>query len=573
MTTTPRATDGTAGTAGTAGTPWARRLLRPTVTLPAGVAAVFFVAGVVHLTRSWYPYGDWAVAELVLRHTDRYLPLSGPYSAQRGYNHPLPLVYAIQWLPYEVFGQRSAAGLATTIWWNGAWLAFLVWLLARARATWLGVVALATVPVMAGHVPSGSLILPWNPSLALVPGLVLVFVAWRVAVGSRRLLPVMVALAVWCAGAHLGFAPMALAVSAAGLVGLVATTVHRGGRGALRTLGRPVLVAGATALLLTSPLLVDLVRNGDSSNPVHIVERGRPEPDAATVPRSELMKVLRAELAVPPAWATTTPPYDAFLDIRSPQFPTVLVVGLAAAVAALRRRAHDELVGLGISLLGVVAATAGLANIEAGTLQPWYLLSAHAASMAFCAFVVWSVGRSLIALLSLVRNRASTAQPVPERTPATGATTPVAILRGVAAPVVAVAAAVLVVPSLHIQPHAPTIDGPSHVLAEAVGERYAPGTRLEIDGPIDFDGYVTQSLALRLDRAGFDVRVPDDQLYLFTPALEAPAGWSGTTLVVQIAEADAPPPHPDAQLVASAPISHPIFTAAETAAVWELPPG
>src|SRR5690606_24044662 len=137
--------------------------------------------------------------------------------------------------------------------WNGAWLAGLVWMLARARAVWLGVLAVVTVPIMAGNTPSGSLILPWNPSLALIPGVVLVFVAWRVALGSHRQLPVMVALATWCTGAHLGFAPFAISVSAAGVLGLVVATLRAGGTAGLRRLGRPVALATLTALALTAP--------------------------------------------------------------------------------------------------------------------------------------------------------------------------------------------------------------------------------------------------------------------------------------------------------------------------------
>lgn len=535
--------------------PWWRR---PTVTLPAAVMSVFFVAGVVHLTRRWYPYGDWAVAELVIRNTDRYLPLSGPYSAQRGYDHPLPLVYAIQWLPYHVFGERSSAGLATTIWWNGAWLAFLTWTLARVRAPWLGVAALATVPVMAANVESGSLILPWNPSLALVPGMVLVFVAWRVALGSRRLLPVAAGLAVWCTGAHLGFAPLAVSVSLAACIGLVVTTLDRGGRAALRTLLRPALLAAATATILAAPLLIDLVANGDASNPVHIVERGRPPADADTVPNDELLRVLRAELAVPPAWATERVPYSVYLHRPAGLFPAVLAVAAVAAAVAVRRRAHDEVVGIGIGLLGTVAATAGLVNIEAGTLQPWYLLSAHAASMAFCAFTAWSVSRSLGAALTAFggarvgRGIESARWAVP--------------------PVVALVAAMLVLPSLHLQPHAPDVDGPSLEMAAAVQDRYQPGTRLVFEGPVGIDGYFTQSVVLLLDRAGYDVRVPDDHLYLYSPALEAPDGWNGTRLVLQLSHGELVPPTPEAELITSVPVSHPIYVAAEEASVWEVPP-
>ncbi len=93
--------DEAAGRDGSRLRPW----LRPTVVAPVLVAAVFLVTGFVHLLTTWEPYGDWAVAELIVRHTGRYLPLSGPYSAARGYNHPLPLVYALQWLPYHLFGE------------------------------------------------------------------------------------------------------------------------------------------------------------------------------------------------------------------------------------------------------------------------------------------------------------------------------------------------------------------------------------------------------------------------------------------------------------------------------------
>ncbi|NLD75143.1 MAG: hypothetical protein GX643_00605 [Acidimicrobiales bacterium] len=544
--------------------PAPRRLVRPTFTLPAVVAAVFLVAGAVQLTRAWYPYGDWAVAELVIRHIDRYLPLSGPYSAQRGYDHPLPLVYAIQWIPYHLFGQRSSAGLATTIWWNGAMLASLVWLTARVRAPWLGLTALASVAVVAAQVPAASLILPWNPSLALLPGLLLVFVAWRVSTGSRRLLPVMAGLAVWCTGAHLGFAPMALALSAAGSAGLLVTTVRRGGRQALTTLVRPAAVAAATALLLASPMLVDLVRNGSASNPVHIVERGRPDPDATALPGSELLKILRSELALPPAWASSTPPYDEFYLVRDPRFPAALALGAVAAWTAWRRRAVDELAGMAIGLVGVVASVAGLANIEAGTMQPWYLLSAHATSIAFTSFVFWSTGRSLLHEVRS-RNESRANPPVsPHLDPVVGR---------FAAPAVALVAALAVVPSLQLQPHAADIDGPTLSLADAVVERFEPGDPLRVVGPIGVDGYVTQSLVLQLDRAGLDVRVPDGHLYLFSPAMGAPDGWNGTTLVVQLAEGAAVAPDESASLIAESPITHPIFSTADTVSVWELAPG
>jgi hypothetical protein len=534
---------------------------RPTLVLPAAVGISFFVIGLVQLATTWYPNGDWAVAELVVRHTSRVVPLSGPYSARRGYDHPLPLVYAIQWLPYQLTGQRSSAGLATTVWWNGAWLCFLLWLLARAGATWLGVLALATVTAAAARTPSATLLLPWNPSLALVPTLVLVFVAWRVALGSRRLLPVLAFLAVWCAGAHLGFVPLVVPVAAVAVVGLVTTTVRRGGAGALTSLWRPAAIALAVSVTLVSPMLIDLARNGDTANPVRIVERGPLADSVPTVPRTEVAKVLRAELAIPPAWARTTPPFDLIFIQRSPRFPWAIVLGAGVVAAAWWRRAHDEVLGMGIALLGVVSATLGLSTIEASSLQPWYLLPAHAASMAFWALGLWSTGRSL---RDLAHHRGVAVAP----RPTVGATP----ARAALAPVTAIALVALLVPSLRTDGLTPATHDQVRVLAEAVAGELPPGSAVLLDGPIDVDGFYTAALALALDRAGFDVRVPDDQLFLFTPALAAPERWQPTTLLVQISAGPALPPAPGTRLLAETRIEPLLLTSADHLSLWVLEP-
>ena len=207
------------------------RWFRPTVTLPVAVGAVFFVAGVVQVANNWPVIGDWAVAELIVRHLGRHLPLSGPYSATRGYNHPLPWVYAIEWLPYRFAGSRSSAAPAMALWWNGAWASFVVWMLARRKANGLAVIALAALLIMASSIEGVVLLLPWNPNLAVVPAFALLFVSWRVAIGESRFLPLSVGLGIWCAGANLAFLPFA-----AVLVLVVAGNVPMKGQSLVRAL-------------------------------------------------------------------------------------------------------------------------------------------------------------------------------------------------------------------------------------------------------------------------------------------------------------------------------------------------
>ena len=547
-----------------------RRWLRPTVVLPAVVGAGFAVLGAVWLARLWVPNGDWAVAELVVRHTSRVIPLSGPYSAARGYNHPLPLVYALQWLPYRMFAQRSSAGLATTLWWNGTWLAVLLWMTARIRAPWLGLAAFAGVVVMSAKTPSGSLLMPWNPTLAVVPAVVLVFVAWRVALGSRRSVPVMAGLGVWCVGAHLGFAPFVAPLGLISLVSLVIVTARRPDtdsdrRGADRArrwnwsavsgLWRPLLAGVGVALVLVSPMIVDVATNRGESNPANIVRNGRLEDGTVRVSNGELLKVFTAELALPPAWATVDPPYTYVMRVSPLRFPWVALVGVAAAALAWRRRAYDELAGMGLAVTALGGAIAGLANIGAGSILPWYLLPAHAASIALYAFVAWSTARSVLALVDSL---------LPRRTPAKAPSW--------LAPVTALVLVVLVAPTLRLDLLTIDTDVAVADLLAGATEAVPTGAPVELVGPVNYDGFYTAALALALDREGYDVRVPDDQLYIFTDAMRAPREWTPTRLLVQFTKGGLVAPQPGARLLAQSPIGDMIFVEADRISLWEAPP-
>ena len=248
------------------------------------------------LGRHWTPVGDWAVAELILRHMPSTLPLSGAYSMMRGYNHPLPWMYYIEWLPYRLSGDRSAAELATLVWWNGACLALLAWLLARRRALTLAAIAIPLALVMASRGDTATLILPWNPYFALLPAFVLVFAAWRFAVGDTELLPLVVALALLASGMHLAYLPSAVAVVAVAVVWHVCT--RRGRSNA--PWRRPAVITACVALVVLAPVLIDLVVHGRASNPwqiaSHLVHPSN------HIPPSQIFQLLRAELAIPPTW-------------------------------------------------------------------------------------------------------------------------------------------------------------------------------------------------------------------------------------------------------------------------------
>ncbi|MCB0976424.1 MAG: hypothetical protein KDB02_03090 [Acidimicrobiales bacterium] len=529
---------------------------RSTVVLPLVVGSAFFLIGVGFLLTTWTPIGDFAVAELVIRHATRFVPLSGPYSADRGYNHPLPLVYLIQWLPYHLFGERSSAGLATSIWWNGAWLTFLVWLTARLRMAWLGLAVLAATAVLAARTPSLSLLMPWNPTLGLIPSVVLVFACWRLALGSHRYLPLVGGLSVWCVGAHLGFVPMVVPMVLAAVTSLVAVTVRRHGARKLLTMWRPAVIAVAVGLLLASPMIVDVVRNRSDSNPAHILDNGRADQSLPRVQTEDVTKVLRAELAIPPAWGRPDPAFTVIWNVHPPRFPWMVFIGAVAAVAALRRKARGEVLAMGLSLLGLLGAVAGLATIT-GQIQPWYLIPAHSASMALYAIVAWSGGRSIAHAVRTRRPAPATEKPWAPR---------VVALQSV----VAMALVVSIVPQLDSDVIHPPIDGKIMQLTRAATDALPAGSTVLLDGPIAIDGFYTAAIALQLDKAGFAVRVPWNQTYVFTDALRLSDSTTPAHLVLKFSKGKADPPAPDAVLLAEVDIGNLLYADLDRVSLWLL---
>ncbi len=507
-----------------------RRWSDPATSAVLAVGAVFAVAGVLQLIGTWRAVGDYAVAELIVRHLGRHVPLSGPYSAQRGYNHPLPTLYALLWPAYALSGGRSSSSVATAVWWNGASAALIVWVLARRKAAGLALLAVAALPVLAGRQGRNVFVLPWNPNLGLITLLALVFVCWRVMHGERRLLPLAVALAAWSTGMHLGYLLPAAALGLAACVGLLVSTLRRDGATGLRRL-LPAVAAGVAVLaLFAAPAVVDLVAHGQTSNPTRILHADNPQ--GVSVPAREARLVLQAELSIPPAWAVTKVPFSRPFRLGQLQQPWLLLLSAVAVAAALRRHAFDEVTGIGLSLLGVLVSCAQLIHMADRVLQPWYLYPAHATSVALCAFTVWSLARSAGAL--------------------TRVRPPAALVR-VGTPLAFGLASLLLLPSLRTPEHHNQIHRTSAQLVEQVARAVPKGSRVLVSAPVRFDGFYSETIVLVLDKAGYDVRVPDDERWLYTAAMtKASPAWlaSAKTLTITLGKDRPTPPEPGDRLVA-----------------------
>ncbi|HEY3831596.1 MAG TPA: hypothetical protein VGO03_04840 [Acidimicrobiia bacterium] len=463
------------------------------------LVAVFAIAGFAVATLHWTPVGDWAVAELILRHMPATLPLSGAYSATRGYNHPLPWMYYLEWLPYRLSGDRSAAELATLVWWNGACLALLAWLLARRQALMLAAIAIPLALVMASRGDTATLLLPWNPYFAVFPAFVLVFAAWRFAVGDTSLLPLVVALALLATGMHLAYLPSSVAVVVVAMVWHMCARRARGNRDA-DAWRRPAIIAACVALVVLAPALVDLVLHGRASNPWQIAHQfAHP---SNHIPPSQIFHLLGGELAIPPTWMSGRVEFAVYAYQPRAQFPWLLVAAVPVVVLAYRRRARDELALLAIASAALAGGTLGLLRANDTSLKVWYALMMHVGAATVFIALAWSTLRT-------VKHYVHT--PVPK-----------AARLGVAVIVIG-GTSITYMARQHVPAWMNQIATTMQPLATAGAAAVPHHTPVVVNGPYNVDGYYSEALVLMLARDGVDVRVPTGAEYLFTRALRPPS--------------------------------------------------
>jgi len=556
----PDATDGTDAAPtliGADGPAPAARPHRWLEALPALAAAVVLLAaGAALLATTWHPVGDYAIAEIIVRHLFPHPPLFGPYSGSRPYHHPLPLVYALVWAPYEIFGQRSSAQLAATVWFNAVLIGLLVWITTRRRALGLGLLLLGAITLFARTNEPGHLSIPWNPYLGFVPAVVLVVVVWQTTLGRRWYLPLATGLATWCVGAHIGYAPTAVGLAAVTIVGLPLTLVRRHGRAGWRLLGWPLLASLGVLLVMVSPALADLAQHGSDSNPSAIWRWVQTSKDPI-IPSHTAWQAIFGDLSLRATWATGHRPYAVFGRLPHVPVPLLLVPLVLAVGFAAWRRAGDELAALATVSVAVLTTAIGILNLQSNHLVDWYLLPMHAMGVSLAGIVAWSLCRSAWHVIgphvSLPESRRR-------------------LLRTAGATVVAAALALLIVPTLHEQKITADMAAAPASLVPSVERAVPKSHTIVLVSPYKFDGYHPEALALDLDRAGYTVRYLPRDAYLFGKGLTIlPKGRPVTYLYTKLATPDVSPA-PGARLLGqSRPIPAALVAGLAPMVVWQLP--
>jgi hypothetical protein len=338
-----------------------RRLV---LTAAAAASIPIAVCAIRAVSDRWVPLGDTAYTAVnALDVFSGHTPLVGQWSSgataavdQPAYS-PGPLLFWMLAVPARL--PEASLMIVTIAIVNVASVAGALALARRRGGLGLMLAVAIAIPLMLASLPGEVHADIWNSSAPLLPLVLLVFLAWSLAAGEYRLLPLTVLVASFLVQSHLTFAAPAVGVTAVGVIGLVLTR-------------RPplpwVLAAVAVLLVCWSAPLVEQAKE----RPGNLVLLGRAAfADEPTAGIDTGWHAVVRTVGVRPWWLQDPddPVQRARQLRRDPgALATVtailILAGLvAAAIAGWRRRRFDVLTAAALALV----LCAALAQVAAST--------------------------------------------------------------------------------------------------------------------------------------------------------------------------------------------------------------
>jgi hypothetical protein len=483
----------------------------------AGVATVAGLAALVSmpvlvaigiLVRTpWHPFIDAAVHELRVRDvmsTDP--PLLGPAATFDGIqgelNHPGPMVFVAYALAYVVSGGSSfALGVGAALINLAALVGALVVAFRRGGVALTALTAVVLAVLVHG-IGLRAMVDSWNPLVATLPMLVLVLLAWSLAVGDLEVAPAAVLVGSFVAQAHLGLLGYTAVLVA--VVGVGAPVAGRrrwratdpDDRPALarrwRHLGLAALAVGVVCWL---PPLVEQVTAPDGGNLGRVASSLTTERVEPVAGRRVAVQTMASELGTVPPWVVPPERATGFVPTVGPSSAAGLLVPAVSVVVAAglawRGRRRDTLVLLGIVGALVAVAVPVVASIS-GPIHAHYVRALWVIGAALWLSVLWSI---LQAVMARPRGRRGVAR----------AAVPVSTVLVVA---LGVASVVQRPDPLTSTPHLQAYAAAAEQAVGPVGEAVDGRGPVEVLGDGTTEGWAAQTaLQLQLEKAGVPITV------------------------------------------------------------------
>ncbi|HEV8152579.1 MAG TPA: hypothetical protein VGP78_06580 [Solirubrobacteraceae bacterium] len=237
-----------------------RRLAVAIAAVAVVVVAAPIVAALIRALDAGYVVnGDQAI--IAARASDVFtsrFPLVGGFSTvtylvhERAY-HPGPLLFWLLAVPARVHWSGALPAFMAAV--NAASAAGVLLLARRRGGDGLMLATAAALVLTFGSLRTDVIRDVWNPSAAVVPFTLLIYLCWSLACGELKLLPLAVLVASFTMHCHVAYVTPSSLLLATGLVGLV--LARRSGGGEPRSGRRWWIAAGVVALLCWSGPLIE----------------------------------------------------------------------------------------------------------------------------------------------------------------------------------------------------------------------------------------------------------------------------------------------------------------------------
>jgi hypothetical protein len=266
----------------------------------------------------------------------------------------------------------------------------------------------AAIPLMLLSIPAHAYSDPWNPWLPLMPFLLLIFLAWSLACGEVRLLPVAVLVASFVAQTHLAFLLPAAGAMAVGLAGLVLSRRRRRRAAASAYARRPRSEPGsarpwaiAAVLVLVVCWTAPVVEQATHRPGNFVLLARAASTDQPTLGASAGAYAVARTVGVRPWWLRAPRGTEERIvdlqarpGVRNLVSTIAVLAGLiAVALVARRRRRHDVVaaVALVLVLCAIVGMNAAAVPEPAIATVGYTMLWASPAGMVVWLVLGWSI--------------------------------------------------------------------------------------------------------------------------------------------------------------------------------------
>jgi hypothetical protein len=206
--------------------------------LPVVLPLVVTVGAVTGTT--WYPGGDFAHTELLLRALPDHPPLIGvaarigPGSGPEQGSTPGPAMAYVLWPVFSLLGSSSWSMVVAVVLLHVAGIVGAVAVAARVGGAAAGAWTAVALAILVRALVPGFFLEPWNVWLPLFLFPVMLLLVWGVVLGRPAMFPWAVALGTFCVQTHVSYIPMVLGVLGLTLAWLLVTHQRAGALGSRR---------------------------------------------------------------------------------------------------------------------------------------------------------------------------------------------------------------------------------------------------------------------------------------------------------------------------------------------------